>query len=182
MVREPLEPGGEVGVAPAVDEHHPAPFADRGRNEPAAGERQGVELVFLRNMAQRSVEGEVPRVIRAHDARAGVPPIRQQFDPAVRAEVVERAQLAVEAPHHEHGVESGVDRDEVAGRGQLVGRRREVPRRCEQLLLLARVPLVAEIRLGREQESGVDESTVEGGGFTATAVRLRRCVGSPTET
>ena len=74
--------------------------------------------------------------------------------PAVRAEVVERAQLAVEAAHHDERIEAGVDRDEVAGLGELVGRRREVPRAREQLLLLALVPLVVEVRVAARAGNG----------------------------
>ena len=148
------EVGGEVDPArvdPGEDEV--AVHRDAGRRLHAArrlARRVAAAVVAAgqRHRAQRAVEAVGPGVVRAAEEPAGVAaPVADQRRALVGAAVVEHAHRAVVAAHHHQRPAGQIDGRVVAGVRHLAGVADVVPGVGEEVLLLEREQLRAQVEV-----------------------------------
>ena len=148
-VERVVERRGRVGVR----EHHPFPHADRRRQQAPVLQLEIGELVLaLRDDAQRAIKRVPPVVVEAADPVGGVTAPVDHHHPAVPAQVLERAELSVLAPHDDDRHAADRARDVVADLGERVGRADQRPRPREQAALLPLVPTRVVVRESGQQE------------------------------
>ena len=155
-----------------MGEEERPPGRDARGQEAEPGRVEARLAVAARDLAQRAVEVVRPRVVGALQRRARPLAVEDRVA-AVAADVDERAQLAVAAADDHERHRAGVDAQEAAGLGDLVGAAGVVPAAPEDQLLLAREQLRVGVPARGEAVPGAQAvgHRVEPGGIVQDAHR-----------